>query len=202
MPGKVLVLNTHTGPNPDFLHPLQRFIDKHGLKSTLISGHARKDPQNYQGFKIILSGVPLSADYSLSTPATKAQISDHYGWIKNWQGPVLGICYGHQILAHLFGGEVQPLEKRVVDRQYPLKIDHNPDQGSIFSGLNTIHVFAEHRDYVSRIPENFEVLAQKGNVPYILYEPNRNFYGMQFVPERSGPKTQKALLRFLRLNQE
>jgi len=195
-----LLINTHPGENPEFIDPLAAFIRKNKGQLAVISGYEKLDPRRYQNHNIILSGVPLTAPYSLATKDTQQRISDHFGWIKKWPGPILGICYGHQVLAHLFGGRIQSLREPVVRPQYPISINKERSDRGIFTGIETLEVFAEHRDYVATVPDSFRVLSRKHAIPYIMHARQRNIYGIQFVPEQSGPRTKEALIRFLELN--
>lgn len=199
MTANILLMNTHPGSNPDFISPLQQFIHRQGMNTDVVSGYDALDPSLFEQEKIILSGVPLEANYSLSEKDTQTLITHHFSWIRDWHSPLLGICYGHQILAHLFKGSVQPLARTVYNQRYPLELDPTRSERSIFAGLESIEVFAEHRDYVATVPEGFDVLSSRNGVPYIIHSPQRRFYGVQFVPEQSGHKTRQALIRFLQL---
>src|SRR6266487_4153265 len=96
--------------------------------------------------------------------------------------PVLGICYGVQILAHFLGGKVEPGQKRefgkgtltVRDASCPLFKDL-PD---------TLQVWNSHGDRLTRLPKGFVSVATTENSDYAAIE-NRasNFYGLQFHPE-------------------
>ena len=95
--------------------------------------------------------------------------------------PVLGICYGLQLLAHELGGRVDPAAHREfgaasiqVERASPL-----------FAGLpGALDVWMSHGDRVERLPTGFEAIATTGSSPYAAIEDRqRRFYGVQFHPE-------------------
>lgn len=194
-----LLINTHPAANPDFTVPLLNLIRSEGFQAELVSGYEFRRPSHIKYDKVILSGVPLDADYSLSEKDTQTLISDHFSWIQDWHKPLLGICYGHQILAHLFGGSVAPFARTVNEKRYPLELDLSRSKSGIFAGMTSIAVFAEHRDYVAEVPDDFVVLSSRNSIPYIIHNPQREFYGVQFVPEQSGQKAQQALINFLYL---
>lgn len=58
-------------------------------------------------------------------------------------------------------------------------------------------MFAEHRDYVSVVPRGFTVLSRRNGIPYIMYDPEREMYGVQFVPEQSDDRTKEILKRLV-----
>lgn len=73
--------------------------------------------------------------------------------------------FGHQILAQVFGGKLAVLEIAGQDAGYSLEV--NEPKG-ILTGVDRQRVFAEHRDQASRVLEGFQVLSQKGEMPYII----------------------------------
>jgi GMP synthase (glutamine-hydrolysing) len=194
MDEEVLIVNTHPGENPVFVGKLRVFLDSLETELDVVDGYEGPSPLTRNPRRIILTGVPLNANYSLAQARTRSLIDRTFGWLRECGRPVLGICYGHQILAHVFGGQVSSLEEAVVDARYPLVLSQD---GGIFSGVEELNVFAEHRDYVSVMPEGFAILAHKNGIPYIMYHPDRDMYGVQFVPEQSDRKTKEVLERFV-----
>jgi GMP synthase (glutamine-hydrolysing) len=190
----VLIVNTHPGENPVFVGTLREFLASLGAWQDVIDGHAELNPLERDARRFILTGVPLDVDYSLSEDRTKKLIDRNFGWLRECGRPVLGICYGHQILAHVFGGQVAPLEAAVVDERLPLILSR---EEGIFSGVRKLKVYAEHRDYVSVVPRGFAVLSRENGIPYIMYDPERERYGVQFVPEQSDDCTREILKRFI-----
>ncbi|NPA14156.1 MAG: glutamine-hydrolyzing GMP synthase [Aquificae bacterium] len=95
--------------------------------------------------------------------------------------PILGICYGLQVLAHQLGGKVAPADKHEYGRA-TLKV---LKEDKLFKGLpSEFQVWMSHADKVVELPEGFEVLAISDNAPYAaVADLNRDFYGVQFHPE-------------------
>lgn len=193
---KILIINTHPGPNPLFLDGLLNHLASLHIRPPVMGAYDGEQPLHHQPDRIILTGVPLDADYSLSEPATQRLVQRTFGWLHGAKCPVLGICYGHQIIAHIFGGQVASLKRPVEEPRHPLYLINKGDVG-IFAGFDKIEVFAEHRDYVSSVPPGFKVLTRNSPIPYIIYHPKLHIYGIQFVPELSDTGTQKILQRFL-----
>ena len=122
---------------------------------------------------IIFSGGPASV-YAEDAPLPDPKIYE--------TGlPILGICYGLQVLAHQLGGEVAPAEKHEYGRA-TLRV---LKEDKLFKGLpKEFQVWMSHADKVTKLPEGFEVLAVSDNAPYAaVADLGRDYYGVQFHPE-------------------
>lgn len=95
--------------------------------------------------------------------------------------PVMGICYGVQLMAHLLGGEVQPSK----EREYGRGTLHLAAESPLFKGLpETFKVWNSHGDRLEKMPTGFETIATTENAPFAVIEnKDRHFYGLQFHPE-------------------
>jgi len=95
--------------------------------------------------------------------------------------PVLGICYGMHLMAHLLGGEVRSSSKR----EYGLAELQVVNGSSILAGGPALQpVWMSHGDSVARLPEGFEVIARTENTAVAaVADPKRRFFGLQFHPE-------------------
>ncbi len=125
---------------------------------------------------IILSGGPKSV-YDDGAPAVEEALFD--------MGiPVLGICYGMQLLARHFGGKVVPAGKREYGHA---ELEGAGTPGPLFDGFfidNKSPVWMSHGDHVEKIPEGFDVVSQTDNAPVAaIQNVDRNLYGVQFHPE-------------------
>jgi GMP synthase (glutamine-hydrolysing) len=134
---------------------------------------------------IILSGGPNSV-YDDDAPRPDPAV---------WSGriPVLGICYGAQLMAHELGGDVLPAGKREYG---PASVQLDIDDG-LFNGLEREQpVWMSHGDSITRLPEGFVSTAQTVSTPYAgLEDPSRNLYGIQFHPEVAHTPRGKDVLR-------
>ncbi len=95
--------------------------------------------------------------------------------------PVLGICYGMQLMGKLLGGKVQPGR----EREYgPARIEVL-EHGSLFNSLGTaLDVWMSHGDQLSALPEGFKAIAETETCSYAAMEDStRKMYGLQFHPE-------------------
>jgi len=125
---------------------------------------------------IILSGGPKSV-YEEGASAVAEELFD-------LGVPVLGICYGMQLMSRHFGGEVVPAGKREFGHADLLACDR---PGALFDGFfveGKSPVWMSHGDHVSRVPAGFEVVAETANAPVCaIQDVNRRLYGVQFHPE-------------------
>ncbi|MCR4787459.1 MAG: glutamine-hydrolyzing GMP synthase [Lachnospiraceae bacterium] len=111
--------------------------------------------------------------------------------------PVLGLCYGAQLMQLLLGGKVE----RATEREYG-KTDINVDNSSaLFAGVpEKTTCWMSHFDYISKIAPGFKVIATSANCPAAAVEnPSEGLYGIQFHPEvLHTPEGTKMLYNFVR----
>ncbi len=110
--------------------------------------------------------------------------------------PILGICYGHQVLAQGLGGVVEQTETAEYGRT-GLQVSSD---GGLFAGLGSdLEVWMSHRDAVTVAPPGFVVTASSGSSPVAAMEdPSRDLCGVQFHPEVAHtPQGQSILEKFL-----
>ena len=126
---------------------------------------------NTKGF--VMSGGPSSV-YDKNSPLPNKDIFD-------FDKPILGICYGMQVIASLLGGEVAATGEREYGRA-ELFIDK---RARLFKGLPPeIQVWMSHGDRLSGIPSGFEQLAHSAHSPYAaIGDLDKKIYGIQFHPE-------------------
>lgn len=107
--------------------------------------------------------------------------------------PILGICYGMQLMSYLLGGEVSPCSKSEYGR-IDVKID---TEAEFFKGLDERQItLMSHTDYVSKLPEGFKVTAKTENCPVAAAEnKEKKLYMTQFHPEVENTKNGKKMLR-------
>jgi len=123
---------------------------------------------------IILSGGPNSV-YDKNSPSLPKGLLD-------LNVPILGICYGMQLLAHELGGKVTPSTNKREYGKTELSIDDTTD---IFDGLpRSLTCWMSHGDSVTALPKGFKVLAHTSSVPYAAVgDASRHIYAVQFHPE-------------------
>ena len=108
--------------------------------------------------------------------------------------PVLGVCYGAQLMAHELGGEVMPSTIREYGRARISEL-HNHDRLLKELTLGSV-VWMSHGDTIKETPENFEVIASTESVRVAAYKlRGQETYGIQFHPEVTHSEEGKTLLR-------
>jgi GMP synthase (glutamine-hydrolysing) len=125
---------------------------------------------------IILSGGPASV-YEKNAPLCDPAVF-------RMGIPILGICYGMQLIAQLFGGKVTHSEKREYGKA---KLTLNRE-GKLFKGLGRtggqLVVWMSHGDHVETLPPGFHGIAHSKNTPFAaIEESQKRIYGLQFHPE-------------------
>ena len=123
---------------------------------------------------VILSGGPNSV-YEDGAPMAPA-------WVFDAGVPILGICYGMQLIAHQLGGKVES----VTEREYGHAVIHKDGQGNVlFEGLDSeIPVWMSHGDRIEELPPGFRSLAYSENSPIaVMGNEEGTYFGIQFHPE-------------------
>ena len=137
---------------------------------------------------IIFTGGPRSV-YREGSPTVDKSIF-------TWGVPILGICYGCQLMARLLGGQVVPAQDDSA-REYGKTATHYDTACKLFQGLPRDGVsWMSHGDYMSRVPEGFALAAHSGACPNAaIADEARGFYGVQFHPEVSHTEHGLDMLR-------
>ena len=122
---------------------------------------------------IILSGGPSSVLEKESPTIDKQLLTT--------DKPILGVCYGLQLIVHLLGGEVVPSDKR----EYGRATLNVKKEDVLFDGAtDAFTVWMSHGDSVLNLPNGFSVLADTNSIPFAAIKNDKaNIYGLQFHPE-------------------
>jgi GMP synthase (glutamine-hydrolysing) len=122
---------------------------------------------------LILSGGPHSV-YETDAPEFNEDIL-------NFKGPILGLCYGHQLICHVLGGHASGSDIR----EYGIAGMEITADSPIFRGLeSTQTVWMSHGDSVDKLPGGFEIIAKSRDCAMAAVQNSeRRIYGLQFHPE-------------------
>lgn len=135
---------------------------------------------------IILTGGPNSV-YEETSPTYSADLFDI-------GVPILGICYGSQLMAYRLGGRVATAP---VSEYGHTEMEVDDSKSLLFSGLKEKStVWMSHTDYIAEVPEGFHIAAHTADCPVAAMEnPERKLYATQFHPEVLHTEEGMALLK-------
>ncbi len=134
---------------------------------------------------IIFTGGPASV-YGENAPKCDPEIF-------NLGIPVLGICYGMQLMTDMLGGEVQRAEKR----EYGVTPVHIKNSSKLFDTFEDVNdCLMSHTDFVAKLPEGFENIGYTDHCPNAaMQNAEKGFYGIQFHPEVNHTNRGTDILR-------
>jgi GMP synthase (glutamine-hydrolysing) len=153
---------------------IARRIRENKVFCEIIPFNQKVETYRYKNLKgIILSGGPSSV-FDPNAPFCEPKVFE-------LGVPVLGICYGLQLIGRLFGGELEKSKKREYGKAI-IKIDNQED---LFSQVkDQTPVWMSHGDHLSQLPKGFEVLAHTENIPFAaIRNKEKKIFGLQFHPE-------------------
>ncbi len=172
-----------------FTQLIARKIRELGIYCEIISHNKinkkQKLDKNTKG--LILSGGPLNVYQSKKVKFNKNLLFSKV--------PVLGICFGHQIISKEMGGKVKQSKSREFGLAKVVKINNSILTKNFFSKKEN-NVWMSHADEVIKLPKNFKVIAKSNNSKLCIVENQKEkLYGIQFHPEVTHTKRGKIILR-------
>ncbi len=181
---KVLIIDFGS----QFTQLIARRVRELGVFSEIVSHKKIKtDDVNHNVRGIVLSGGPLNVyqiqKYSFDKKILELNI------------PILGICFGHQILSKLHGGRVKQSRHREFGLANIFKKRDSLLTKNFYGLKKTKQVWMSHADQVSKLPKNFKVIASSTNSKFAIVENiQKKFYGVQFHPEVTHTENGKKLI--------
>ncbi len=171
-----------------FTQLIARRIRELGIFSEIISHKKIKYGSIDNSVKgIVLSGGPLNVYEIKKYSFDKKIIENHV--------PVLGICFGHQILSKLKGGKVKQSKNREFGLANIYKKNESLLTKNFFNKKNKVKVWMSHADQVSKLPKNFKVIASSQNSKFAIIENKiKKLYGVQFHPEVTHTENGKKII--------
>lgn len=163
-----------------YTHLIARRIRDLGVYSEIF--HPENFVVNKDIFGIIFSGGPQSVN---ADDAFRINLN-----INENEIPILGICYGHQLLAKMVGGEIESGE----NKEYGFTNITCQTNAILFNGLGKEQkVWMSHGDHVCKLPKDFIITASSDSIKIAAYE-SEKYFGLQFHPEVTHTKNGMKML--------
>ncbi len=167
---------------------IARRIRDLGVYSEIVTAKSVKNIKNYDLIKgIILSGGPSTV--------TKGTFQSVPKEIFNKNIPILGICYGLQLISKIFGGTIKSSKKR---REFGRAYIHQRNKSLLTRNFfkKNKSVWMSHEDAVVKLPKNFKIIAYtKDSKLTIIENSKKKIYGVQFHPEVTHTDNGKQLFK-------
>ncbi|MBS7647935.1 MAG: glutamine-hydrolyzing GMP synthase [Candidatus Bathyarchaeia archaeon] len=173
-----------------YCHLIGRRIRENGVYSEIVPYNIKVEEirclsEKFNVKGLVLSGGPLSV-FDSGGPKPDREVLE-LGL------PVLGLCYGHQLLAYMAGGQVGPAKRKEYGATY-VTVDKPV---GVLKGLNKREkVWMSHGDTVFAVPDEYEVLAHTENCPVAAFRHKvKPIYGLQWHPEVAHTEKGMQMLR-------
>ena len=145
---------------------------------------------------VVLSGSPAMVSESKTISKFQREVDA----VLDSEAPILGVCFGHQLLAHAFGATVVKDSRHVLEMVKTTVLQDDP----LFDGLPRSLMLMESRyEIVKSLPDGFSLLARSATSRIAtMKHPTRLLYGIQFHPERftkEHPEGDKVVGNFVRM---
>ena len=171
-----------------FTQLIARRIRELGVFSEIVSHRGLKIVNQNELYGVILSGGPLNVYQDKKIELNKK--------IFNLECPILGICFGHQMISKYYGGKVKSSKTREFGFARIKKIKNSPLTQNFFNKKNTNDVWMSHADHVTKIPKTFKKVASTKDSKFTIIENIKlKRFGVQFHPEVTHTIKGKTLLK-------
>ena len=173
-----------------FTQLIARRVREFGIFSDIVN---HKKANNLKIFNNSISGIILSGGPLNVYDSNKFKFNRKILFLNI---PVLGICFGHQIISKELGGKVKKSRFREFGLAKVKKVNNSLLIKNFFNKKNNNNVWMSHADQVSKLPKGFKVIASSQNSKFTIVENHKKrFYGVQFHPEVTHTNKGKIILK-------
>jgi GMP synthase-like glutamine amidotransferase len=180
---KTLLVNCYLDSNK--INPLYDAFSKFAVCKTVPYIKIQKD---YQIAEDIAAVVVSGSEARITKPEDKAKFEDVMELIRNCKVPLLGVCFGHQLLCTAFGAKTGTLKQPVIDRFEQVNVVQTGDILSRFRKGQSVPLAEYHNDYIlkeSLDDAGFNLIADSPSCEVeAVKHKSKLFFGVQFHPER------------------
>lgn len=128
---------------------------------------------------VILSGTSIGPLHG-----NEEKYQKEIEFIQNTNTPIIGICFGFELIVHAFGGTIKKLEEHE-HGEVEIKV---VEETGFFCGRESFTAFENHRYGADLLPEVFNVLAESDHGPEAISHKEKEIYGFQYHPENDTDK--------------
>jgi len=173
---RVLVVNNY--PSRDRVVTLEKCLKENGAEVDPLALERVSAAKFDSSDGVVLSGSPAM----LSEARTRSKFQQEVDAVLDSGSPILGVCFGHQLLARAFGAEVVRDSRHVLEMVKTTVLKEDP----LFDGLPRSLMLMESRhEIVKSLPDGFSLLARSATSRIAtMKHPTKLVYGIQFHPER------------------
>lgn len=163
--------------------PLERFHFVNILDKN-VSIPRKEDLSNYQAVIVAASGQFNVTDWPSNVRRPIEKLKPFFDEMIKQDFPTLAICFGHQLIAKFFGGEVTRDSHQAEAGTVEITLNNEGKSAKIFTGIpEKFWVSSGHKDSVTKVPNTAVILASSQKTRVAAYQIGQNIYCLQFHPE-------------------
>lgn len=187
----ILIVNNNNDLIGKLTKKLIKYLKKNKIQYYILNSNHHLDDIKKNITGIIFSGSKLN----LSEPIDFQVISNNISLMLRCGVPILGICFGFQIMCLSYGGKLEKMTSRIDGLEKVQIISDSP----LFNELpKNFDVCSYHGDHITKVPKTFEVICESNGVIQGVQNISKSRYGLQFHPE-SKDFTHKILDNFIKI---